>query len=250
MEEHNRQRREADEEALRHALVMLEAQGGVGDRSALVLCADRWHPGVIGIVASRLAERFQLPTILVAFQGEFGRGSGRSVDGFNLFDAISACSGFLDEFGGHRHAAGLSLTRNNAKPFTDAFENEVRNRMKGRVIVPSVEVDVEVLPAQLDQRLLRDLKRLEPFGARNRRPQFLLRGANVSGAVRKVGSDGAHLRFAIESGGRAPIDVIGFGFGARRQELGGAPVDLVFVFEENVFRGNRRPQIRLKALFT
>jgi single-stranded-DNA-specific exonuclease len=248
LEKQNEERRRADETTLKRALEMIAEQGGVTDRRALVLCDENWHPGVIGIVASRLVERFHRPTVLVSLEGDTGKGSARSIAGFDLYDALDACAEHLDTFGGHRHAAGLTVNRERLGGFIEAFEAIARNRLTDNDIQPSLEVDVEIMTEQLTEELLEGLKRMEPFGACNRRPIFLAREAALEGRPRRVGPDQAHLRFAVRRPGARPIDGIGFGLGERIGELDTGLVDLVFAFEENEFRGVRRPQIRLKDL--
>jgi single-stranded-DNA-specific exonuclease len=246
LDEQNDQRRKADETTLKRALEQIQRQGGVEDRRALVLCSSDWHPGVIGIVASRLVERYHLPTVLVAFDGDVGKGSGRSIDGFDLYNALASCTDHLESFGGHRHAAGLTLLHDNIESFSDAFEEVARNVLSREELVPVLEVDYEVRLADLTSDLLNGLKRMEPFGSKNRRPTFIARGVSVEGNARRVGSDRSHLRFAVGRKPKPALDVIGFRLGERAAELAGGRVDLVFAFEENEFRGIRRPQLRLK----
>jgi single-stranded-DNA-specific exonuclease len=186
--------------------------------------------------------------VLVSIEGETGKGSARSISGFDLYDALAGCAEHLEAFGGHRHAAGLTLQRDHVQEFTAAFEAIARDRISLEELEPTIEVDLELTSDKLTDGLLEGLKRMEPFGARNRRPVFLVRGARVEGRPRRVGSDQSHLRFAVGRDGARPVDVIGFGLGERIGELDGGRVDLVFAFEENEFRGVRRPQIRLKDL--
>ncbi|MFO7768501.1 MAG: single-stranded-DNA-specific exonuclease RecJ [bacterium] len=248
LDEQNDLRREADEQTLNLALELIRDQGGVADRRALVLCAEDWHPGVIGIVASRLAERYNRPTVLVSFEGELGRGSARGIDGFDLYDALASCAEHLEAFGGHRHAAGLTLSRAKQHEFVASFEEVAASRLSDREIRPELEVDAEVRLEELTPEVLEVLKRFEPFGNKNRRPLFLARDVQLRGSARRVGSDRSHLRFSVRRDGEPPLDVIGFGLGDRASELEQGEADLVFAFEENEFRGVRRPQLRLKDL--
>jgi single-stranded-DNA-specific exonuclease len=248
LDERNAERREADAATLELAIAMVEQQGGVGDRHALVLCSEQWHPGVIGIVASRLVERFHLPTVLVALDGTEGRGSARSIEGFDLYDALTECSDYLVEFGGHPYAAGLNVARSRLDAFTKAFEDVARHRLSHNEIGPVIHVDYEIRNDDLTGDLLEWLKRLEPYGARNRRPIFMLCGARLQNRARRVGSDGCHLKMVIQSTGARPFDVIGFNLGDRIEETEQGELDLVFAFEENEFRGIRRPQLRLRDM--
>lgn len=248
LDEQNLRRREADEATLDRALEQVRSLGDMEDFRALVLCSSEWHPGVIGIVASRLVERFHLPTVLVAFDGDVGRGSARSIEGFDLYAALAECREHLESFGGHRHAAGLTLSRDKIEAFRTAFERIARNSLSDREIAPTVQVDCKVTLDQLTPDLLQGLKRMAPFGCENRPPMFLVRGAVIEGTPRRVGADRSHLRFAVRREGGPPLDVIGFRLGERAGDLAGGRIDMVFAFEENEFRGMRRPQLRLKDL--
>lgn len=248
LDEQNTKRRLADQSTLKRAIQLVEDQGGISDRHSLVLCAENWHPGVIGIVASRLVELYHVPTVLVAMDGEEGRGSARSVEGFDLYDALTECAEHLEEFGGHPRAAGLSLTRINIDKFTDAFESVARNKLLDSELGPTLKVDIEVHMEDLTQDLLHGLKRLEPFGAKNRRPLLLARRVSIENNIRRVGPGGCHLKFSVKKPADKAVDVIGFNMGERSTELADRNLDMVFAFEENEFRGIRRPQIRLKDL--
>jgi len=248
LDQQNVQRRAVDEKTLKRALRQIGEIEDMEKRRSLVLCSSDWHPGVIGIVASRLVERFHLPTVLIAFDGEIGKGSARSIEGFDLYEALSECTGYLETFGGHQHAAGLTLSKSQIDPFKDAFEEAARNRLSDEDLTPTLHVDCEVSMSQLTAELLQGLKRMAPFGCDNRRPTFLLRNALVRGNPRRVGADRAHLRFAVAQNGSSTIDAIGFRMGDRADELASGQVDLVFVFEENEFRGIRRPQMRLRDM--
>ncbi len=248
LDEQNARRRKVDQSTLKRAQEMIDSQGGIEGRHALVLCAEDWHPGVIGIVASRLAEIYNLPTVLVAMEGDEGRGSARSVEGFDLYDALAQCAKHLEEFGGHAHAAGLSLARCKIAAFTEALEQVVRNKLKKRDLHPTLQVDYEVQLENLTDDLLNGLKRLEPFGANNQQPVLLLRGAALGGPPRRVGPDRSHLKFSVRCSQNRPLDAIGFGMGERTSELASGRVDVVFAFEENEFRGIRRSQLRLKDM--
>ncbi|MCK4772885.1 MAG: single-stranded-DNA-specific exonuclease RecJ [Candidatus Latescibacteria bacterium] len=248
LDEQNALRRKMDRSTLKRAQEMVDSQGGVEGRYALVLCSENWHPGVIGIVASRLAEIYNLPTVLVAMDGDDGRGSARSIEGFDLYDALSGCAQHLVEFGGHPRAAGLSLTRCNISAFTEAFECIARNRLMDRDLQPVLHVNYEVQEGDLTHGLLSDLKRLEPYGAGNRRPVFMLSRIELEGTPRRVGPSRSHLKFSIKCDHDYPLDAIGFGLGDSIDELSGRWADIVFAFEENEFRGIRRPQLRIKDL--
>jgi len=248
LDDYNKERRLADRSTLQSAEELLDAEDALDDRHSLVLCAEDWHPGVIGIVASRLVERYHLPTVLVAMDGDEGRGSARSIEGFDLYNALVECAEHLVEFGGHPRAAGLCITRENFDQFSEAFDTIARNKLQECDIEPSIKVDCEINADNLDTVFLGELKLLEPFGAGNRRPTLLLRKAQVLGSPKRVGGDGAHLKFMVDIGNGNGVDVIGFNLGDRIDDLAAGAIDLVFAFEENEFRGVRRAQIRLKDM--
>jgi len=248
LDAYNRERRIADRDTLISARQQVDTADDQAERHSLVLCAEDWHPGVIGIVASRLVELYHLPTVLVAMDGDEGRGSARSIEGFDLYSALMECGEHLEEFGGHPRAAGLCVSRENFHHFTEAFEQIARNRLPQCDLEPSINVDCEVVCDDLTTSFLSELKLLEPFGAGNRRPTLLLRRARVLGTPGRVGGDGAHLKFTVGGGEGNGTDVIGFNMGERIDDLSEGSIDLVFAFEENEFRGVRKAQIRLKDI--
>jgi len=248
LDRYNSQRKEIDRNTLTLVHELIDAQGGLGNRSALVLCAEEWHAGVIGIVASRLAESFNVPTILVAMEGDEGKGSARSIEGFDLHEALSECSEHLIEFGGHPRAAGLCLARDKIEIFTKKFEHIAHNKLIDSDIQPTLNVDYEVTSGDLSREFLSELSRLEPFGEGNYKPVLMIRGAQLHGSPRRVGPDRSHLKFAVKCSGYYPLDAIGFRLGDRIDDLSEGVFDLAFAFEENLFRGVSRPQLRIKDI--
>ncbi len=248
LDRQNTQRKEIDRSTLALAHELIDAQGGLGYRSSLVLCAEEWHAGVIGIVASRLAESYNVPTILVAMEGDEGKGSARSIEGFDLHEALSECSEHLIEFGGHPRAAGLCLARDKIDVFTREFEHIAHNKLKDNDIQPTLNVDYEVESGDLTREFLSELCRLEPFGEGNFKPVLMIRGAQLHGLPRRVGPDRSHLKFSIKCSGDYPLDAIGFRLGDRIGDLSEGVFDLAFAYEENLFRGVSRPQLRVKDI--
>lgn len=248
LDQHNTQRKEIDRLTLIRAHDLIDAQGGLGNRSSLVLCSEEWHAGVIGIVASRLTESYNVPTILVAMEGDEGKGSARSIEGFNLHEALSECSEHLIDYGGHPRAAGLCLARDKIEIFTREFERIARNKLIDRDIHPILNVDYQVNSSDLTREFLSELGRLEPFGEGNLKPVFMIRDAQLHGSPRRVGPDRAHLKFAVKCSGYYPLDAIGFRLGDRIGDLSEGVFDLAFAFEENLFRGVSRPQLRIKDI--
>lgn len=226
LDEENRERQAIEKRILDEALAMIEAQGGVRTRRTLVLASNTWHPGVIGIVASRLVERFYRPTILVAVDGErgTGRGSARSIPGLDIYDAIRACGHTLRAFGGHQMAAGLSVNADATEELARCFEEAVRERTTPEDFVPKVGVECELRFRDIDERCIEDLKRLEPTGPANHRPLFVTRNVCVRDQ-RVVGN--SHLRLYLQDEGRA-FPAIAFGLAEASVEVG-TRVDILHV---------------------
>jgi single-stranded-DNA-specific exonuclease len=211
--------------------------------AALVLAGDDWHPGVVGIVASRVVERYGRPAFLVAFDGAVGRGSGRSVSRFDLHSALTACGDLLERYGGHRMAAGLTVRRDRFDAFRERFTAEARARLRPEDLGPEQRVDLELDLSEATPDLERLVRYLEPCGLGNPGPVFGVRGARAADA-RRVG--GNHLKFALESDG-ARLEAIGFGWADRAPALD-RPMDVAFRLEENTFNGRTTLQARVVAL--
>ncbi|HYH99314.1 single-stranded-DNA-specific exonuclease RecJ [Hyalangium sp.] len=219
------------------------------DSRGFVLYAEGWHPGVIGIVASRVVERFHRPTIMVGVNDGVGKGSARSIEAFHLFDAISGCSDLLTRFGGHKYAAGLTIDADRLPAFREAFERVAFERLTPEDLIPRCKVDAVVTPSELDERAVEALQKLGPFGMGNPEPVLVLRRqvARPRVLTPKTGYGSAHLKLALVD---APqVDAIGFGM-ADRLSLVEGPVDLAFQVGVDTFRGQRRVSLRLKDLRT
>lgn len=244
LEQENRYRREVDGRTLKEALTLLEREFDPERDRGVVLASDRWHPGVIGIVASRVVEEIHRPTILVAVDGAEGKGSGRSVRGFHLYEALSACSAHLIRFGGHRMAAGCSVDPRRLDAFRAAFDAEARGRLTAEQLIPEVRVDLEVSLGELDGGFYRLLGHAAPFGVGNPTPVFAARGVRLAGSPRVVGD--RHLRMTMaESGAR--LEAIGFGMADRIDEVSGQnrPLDVAFKLDENHWNGRTTLQAKL-----
>jgi single-stranded-DNA-specific exonuclease len=196
---------------------------------------------VVGIVASRVVERFHRPAVLVALDGATGKGSGRSIESFHLYDALAACSAHLARFGGHKHAAGVTIERDRLEAFRSAFEAHAAERIADEDLVPRCRIDAFVADADITDGAAADLERLGPFGAGYPEPVFALRGA--AARARTVGASGAHLKLAL--GGRA-LDAIGFGMGDRLALCGAGPVDAAFTVGFDEWDGRKRLQLKLR----
>jgi single-stranded-DNA-specific exonuclease len=226
-------------------LVWIEARGQAAaqdDVPALVVGAEGWHQGVVGIIAARLVDQFARPAVVIGFKDGQGRGSARTVPGVNLFDALHACSAHLTKFGGHAGAAGMSLSSARLDDFRNAFVGEV-SRQVGDKLAPALQVDAEVSLGDLDLILAGELARLGPFGAANREPLFALRGVTAR-STRRVGK--GHLQLTLDHAG-ATSEAIAFGF-AEADPGSGALVDLIATAELDIFRGVRRTRLKVSKL--
>jgi single-stranded-DNA-specific exonuclease len=228
----------------RRILVDAERQvAQLGARSAYVLVGEGWHPGVIGIVASRLAERYHRPFVLVAVEGETGRGSARSIERFDLLGALDACAGHLLRHGGHRAAAGLEIERGRLEAFGEAFDAHAERVLGSEESVASERVDAIVRGGELGMSLAEELQALAPFGAANPAVSLLVRDARF-GERRPMG-EGRHVRFTVQCDG-ASARAVAFGAGTQLPVADGAPADATFALEVNEWRGVSEPRLVLR----
>lgn len=235
----NRERQALEMETLRQAVERL--QGLPNHLQSIVLADERWHPGVIGIVASRLVERYGRPTVLIALEEGKGKGSGRSIRGFHLFRGLADCAEQLLGFGGHEYAAGLSIELGRVEAFARDFEALAQQQLTAEDLQPQLWYDGEVLIEELGQREVVSMAGLAPFGAGNPEPCVVLRGVRVQ-QLQPVGA--GHLRFTARQGGYS-LACIAFGLGERAAELQGE-IDLLGVPGLNEWRNQTTVQLRVK----
>jgi single-stranded-DNA-specific exonuclease len=233
---------------------MAESLAGLDLEAALVLHHEAWHPGVIGIVASRMVERYYKPSIMLATVDGVAKGSARSVSGFDIYKALQRCEDKLIQFGGHKYAAGLTLEIERLEEFRGAFNAAVRDLMTDELRHPEIVIDSELALTDITPRFMRILNEFAPFGPGNLRPVFLARDLEVVGSARIVGKN--HLRFRVRQNGRM-IDAIGFGLGDLLPRVNTGRKDLACVFnvEENTWNlppgtrpGEATPQLKIKDL--
>ena len=239
----NRERQAVEQEIFAQAVEQIEDLPA-GDRSALVLSSEVWHQGVVGIVASRLSEKYSCPSFMIHLQNGMGKGSCRSYGGFNLFAALESCSDLLVDFGGHALAAGFNIREENIPAFRQRMNRCVREFCNGQTPVSSLEVDVTLRhPEAVTLEEVEDLGRLEPYGAGNNRPVFALMGAKVE-SMQSVGQN-RHVKLRLSKGG-CHFDAIFFSTTA--EECGVAPgsrVDAAFYLQINEFRGSSSVQLQM-----
>ena len=252
LDQANRERQVEQERILGEA--MRQAERYLDDR-ILVLASEKWHPGVIGIVASKITESLCRPTIMVAMDGESGRarGSCRSVDGFDIFDALNACREHLERCGGHQAAAGFDILTANIGPFREALQEYAQCELEEELLQPSVRVDCELPVDVLDVHLAKELALLEPFGHGNHEPVFATRGLRVLEQRRLQGKNGSgidHLKLRVQHPAiRQGVDALFWRAWGRAEECpADARVDACYTLEVNNFNGHQTVQLNLKDL--
>jgi len=243
LEELNARRQEIDRSVLKEARARVLALD-LDDTFGIVLAEDGWHPGVIGIVASRLVEEFGRPTILIGLDGDEGKGSGRSISRFDLHGGIGRCSHLLKRYGGHRNAAGVTIGRGEVAEFTRCFNESARADLTLDDLVPELRVDMEVAIDDVTLEFEAMLRHLEPCGMGNPSPMLVTRGVRLASPPRTVGDGGLKLMLAAPA--RDPIEAIGWSLGARIGELDmSRTFDIAYRLERDEFRGKVRLQARL-----
>ena len=247
LEEENRRRKSIDEKTLTEALKMIETEVDLDNDKAIILSSRGWHQGVIGIVASRLVEKFYLPTILIAIDGDEGKGSARSIPSFHIYNALNECSGDLLRFGGHKYAAGLTIKPNRIEPFSRKFKEAANRDLNTEALTPKLNIDAEIDLDEIDEKFIETIDMFAPFGPSNMRPIFLTRNLETVGTPHVVGKN--HLKMKVKKGDKI-FDVIGFGFGdhAHSLALRSVAVDLAYVAEMNHFGDQSKIQLRVKDL--
>jgi len=247
LEKENRLRRDIDEVTFKDADELVQNRLDAENDRAFVLYKRDWHPGVIGIVASRIVEKYYRPTIMIAVSDGVGKGSARSISNFNLYQAVKDCSHLLEEFGGHKYAAGLTIREENIPQFVECFKETARNLLQPEDLIPSLRIDAEINFDQFTPRFIRLLKLMGPFGPMNMRPVFMSTGVKVKNTPTIVGSN--HLKLKLEQSG-VVFDAIGFNMGDSLElvEQNGGIIDCVYIVEENQWNGKRQLQLRLKAI--
>lgn len=241
----NEERQALDQRMLDEAIALVEQRPEAAGESAIVLAADGWHPGVVGIVASRVVERYGRPAFLIGFDGEVGKGSGRSISRFDLHGALGRCGDLLERFGGHRMAAGLVIRRDRIDAFRERFLSAAAAELPVESLGPEQRVDLEIGLSEANDDLERLCRHLEPCGMGNPGPVFGVRGV----AVRDFGRVGTgHLRATLEGAGQR-LPAIGFHLADRVPWLGTArQVDAAFRLERNEYRGASTLQARLVTI--
>jgi len=247
LDKENQRRKNIDEKTLNEALEQIRQNVDLENDKAIILASEGWHQGVIGIVASRLVEKYHLPTIMLAIDGDEAKGSARSIPGFHLYNALKECEPLLLRFGGHKYAAGLTIKPENIEQFRESMKEVSKRLLTTDDLIAKLYIDSEIELSEINGTLLDTLETFAPFGPQNMRPVFLTRNCEILGQPYCVGKN--HLKMKVRKG-EAVFDVIGFGFGDWVNNLTGrgSLVDLVYVIEYNHWDGHTRIQLRLKDI--
>jgi single-stranded-DNA-specific exonuclease len=248
IEQFNTDRREADRRITEEALKQIEANSEQEGFTTVVF-DETWHKGVIGIVASRLTETYYRPTLVFTKSGDKLAASARSVKGFDVYNAIDACSEYIEQFGGHKYAAGLTLKQENYKAFKEAFEKEVSKTIDKNLLTPEIKIDAKLELNQIDNKLMRIVKQFAPFGPGNMTPVFMSENIQDSGYSKRVGEDKSHLRITVTQNGMNNITGIGFGMGDKFHLIENKKLfKAAFTIDENVWNGTTSIQLKLKDI--
>ena len=248
IDQYNTDRRDTDKRITEEALVQIE-ENSEQERFSTVVYDENWHKGVIGIVASRLIETYYRPTLVFTKSGDKLAASARSVKGFDVYNALEACSEFIEQFGGHKYAAGLTLLPENYEAFKTKFESVVKESIDPKLLTPELKIDSEINLNEIDHRLYRILSQFAPFGPGNMTPVFMTQAIKDTGWGKCVGEDDKHLRFTATQKANEKLVCIGFGLGDKLDIIKDKKsFNVVYTIDENHWNGNISLQLKLKDI--
>lgn len=248
IEAFNTDRREADQQITEEALQQIKAHNEE-ERFTTVVYHKEWHKGVIGIVASRLTETYYRPTLVFTKSGDKLAASARSVSGFDVYNALEACSAHIEQFGGHKYAAGLTLKEENYEAFKQAFEDEVSKTIDKTLLVPEIKVDMQISLPQVNDKLWRIIRQFAPFGPSNMTPIFMSENLKDTGYGKCVGEDDKHLRITATQTGQEKLVGIGFGLGDKYDLITNKKrFKAVYSIDENHWQGHVSLQLKLRDI--
>ena len=247
VEQHNRERQKIESKVLEEARAMIDREVNFKEHKVIVLAKENWHQGVLGIVASKLADRFYRPAIVISINDKLCKGSARSIKNFHLFNALVNCREFLDSFGGHAHAAGLLITRDSIEDFKRSINRIAHERLSLDDLLPSIDIDMEIKFADLNEEIIGGLEVLEPFGYGNPEPLFYTRQLKLRGQPQTLSRD--TLKFWATDGDLT-FQAIGFGMGSLKDSLEAASgFDLVYTPRMDNWRGSTGILLEIKDIF-
>ena len=245
LNEYNRVRQDIEKKIYEDAIYKIE-QNNLKDKNCIVLAGENWHHGVIGIVASRITDMYFKPSILICMEDDKGKGSGRSIPGFDLHYALCKTSNYLQKYGGHEMAVGLSLLKKDFEDFKKNFE-EFADNCNLEEIIPIINIDKQITDKELTIENVKDLTKLEPYGEANKCPLFLYKNLKID-SIRSL-TEGKHMKLTLKTDNNNVITAMGFNMGERAEEfLIGDKVDIVGMLEINQFNGMENIQFNLKDI--
>jgi len=248
IETFNVDRKDLDKQITKEALLQIEKNQEQKNFTTVVYQED-WHKGVIGIVASRLTETYYRPTLVFTKSGDKLAASARSVKDFDVYNALEACSEYLEQFGGHMYAAGMTLKEENYTNFKEVFEKVVQETIDPDLLIPEILIDTEIDLEAINPKLIRLLNQFEPFGPENMTPVFLSTKVNDTGYGKKIGQNDEHLKLFVKQRNSEGFGVIGFGLGDKLDVTKNKnPFDITYCIDENEFNGNVTVQLRAKDI--
>jgi single-stranded-DNA-specific exonuclease len=245
----NTERKAHDADITMQALNMIDNSPELIHRKTTVLYHESWHKGVIGIVASRLTEKYYRPTIVLTASNGLLAGSARSVKGFDLYEALNSCSHLLEQFGGHQYAAGLTLKEENLLAFSQHFEEVVSKTITEEQLTQQIQIESELKLSEIDGKFYRILHRFEPFGPQNMAPIFISKKVQIVGLATVVGNN--HLKISLKQNNSPTFSCIGFNLGHYAELLNNETgFDVCYTLEENVWKEKRSIQLNIKGIRT
>ncbi len=250
IDQYNDERREMDRKITEEANAIINDVKDIDDHKGIVVYNPDWHKGVIGIVASRLTEKYYRPAVVLTKSSELITGSARSIGGFDMYKAIESCRDLLENFGGHTYAAGLSLRENNLKTFIDRFMRITSEEVTPEQMIPQIDIDSVIRLKEINNALMSDLKKMSPFGPDNDKPVFCSYNVYDFGTSKVVGKDGAHLKLElIDESSKTPTHAIAFGMSEHAKYITDRnPVDICYTIEENIYNGITSIQLMIRDI--
>lgn len=244
----NKRRQLIQEDIVNDAIRLVHSQVDLENNKVVIIGSKGWHPGVVGIVASRIKDEFSRPAIVIAFDKEgIGKGSARSIPHLDLYEALSYAAKFLEGYGGHPMAAGLTVREDKFENFKSLFLRNVNKILTNDDLIPAISIDGEMALTDINSRFMRFLEKLGPFGPGNMRPKFVSRNLSISGQPRLMGN-GEHIRFIVSQNGRN-YPAVGFKLSSHYEDLiRGVPVDIAYVVEVNQWQGQSNIQLNVRDI--
>jgi len=252
IDKYNVSRRELDKKITGEANAVIDLFENMEDRKAIVVYNPDWHKGVIGIVASRLTEKYYRPAVVLTKSSELITGSARSITGFDIYKAIESCRDLLENFGGHTYAAGLSLKEENLQMFIDRFSQLAADEIATEQMIPQIDIDAVLDFKEINPRFMNELKKMNPFGPENQKPIFASLKVKDYGTSKLVGKDFEHIKLElIDNDSNSPMHGIAFGMYEHQEHIKGMlPFNICYTIEENTYNGNTSLQLMVKEIQT